>query len=637
MAETTKNSAEHKDPTTSSDLGSSCENDVNLSVASDVKGKLRSDDGISFDGSVSLTLDSLEEEGDITDQEEQCSADLTQEELMNNNASNCSESDDSFYLHAKRESTKTETYRDKIKVSDLAVHSGQKNSTKGQGGKHKSTSPQSSTKDNGSEAESAISENEQRSDCVISETEHPPLSVQTKDTKSAYSETGDACPSAVGGKSVPHGENSIVLENRDSKSPSTIDEESNTGVVSAADDKTPSSSSLSLRKSRSLTEESSTDPSPKHSRPSAIPRRRSSDQSATSTPLSSSMRTPPRGTPRHSPAGLRRSLTLNSADLVRTPAGLNSADSSPGGTSPASFPCSPVKLRGRGILRRSTSQCENISVCSDSGCFTGIPANRSKETLTSRLRFEKHHHDHDQSHLDVSDTYLTPSQRKDLVLRDLKQRVKDLTKELEDRQREVEQLRARIEDKREQANGKLQGELEEARALAETARKEVTSLKESHEESVKTVATLQQQLEDVKRDKAERLAQAEEIFLEMYKKGRESAIFEREEEIELQNKGRRSSDATETDLRNKLVRTQAELAKWQTIQRHESYHTSPMPGTEAETTLRFLKDSVFHFLTADKKTEDEHLRAIVRILRFSEVQREKIAKAIIHKRNKSGW
>ena len=34
--------------------------------------------------------------------------------------------------------------------------------------------------------------------------------------------------------------------------------------------------------------------------------------------------------------------------------------------------------------------------------------------------------------------------------------------------------------------------------MAETARKEVTSLHESHEESVKTVATLQQQLEDVK-------------------------------------------------------------------------------------------------------------------------------------------
>ena len=107
--------------------------------------------------------------------------------------------------------------------------------------------------------------------------------------------------------------------------------------------------------------------------------------------------------------------------------------------------------------------------------------------------------------------------------------------------------------------------------------------------------------------------------------------------MELKRKGGRSAEATERELHNKLVRTQAELAKWQTIQRHESYHTMPVPGTEAETTLRFLKDAVFHFLTTDKKDSDEHLRAIVRILRFSDTQREKIAHAIILKRNKHGW
>ena len=49
-----------------------------------------------------------------------------------------------------------------------------------------------------------------------------------------------------------------------------------------------------------------------------------------------------------------------------------------------------------------------------------------------------------------------------------------------------------------QIRAKLEREVEEARGLAETARKEVTSLHESHQESVRTVATLQQQLEDVK-------------------------------------------------------------------------------------------------------------------------------------------
>ena len=35
----------------------------------------------------------------------------------------------------------------------------------------------------------------------------------------------------------------------------------------------------------------------------------------------------------------------------------------------------------------------------------------------------------------------------------------------------------------------------------------------------------------VQKDMLAKLAQAEEIFLEMYNKGRESAIFEREEEV----------------------------------------------------------------------------------------------------------
>lgn len=93
---------------------------------------------------------------------------------------------------------------------------------------------------------------------------------------------------------------------------------------------------------------------------------------------------------------------------------------------------------------------------------------------------------------------------------------------------------------------------------------------------------------------------------------------------------------TLTDLHNKLVRTQAELAKWQTLQRHEAYYKMPVPDTEAETTLSFLKDAVYHYLTADTfKDGDDHLRAIVRILKFSEAQKEKISKVRIRQRNKS--
>nr|KAG5693615.1 hypothetical protein BaRGS_014635 [Batillaria attramentaria] len=273
-----------------------------------------------------------------------------------------------------------------------------------------------------------------------------------------------------------------------------------------------------------------------------------------------------------------------------------------------------------------------LSMCTS----TGVPSS-SKETLTSRMRHEKHHQEHGRS-FDTPDTYLTPSQRKDLLVKDLKSRVKILEKLLQEKERVMDDLRATYETEKDDLRTALQRQVKEAKQLASMSQEEVTSLQESHEESVRMVASLQQVVDDLKNQMAEREAQTEQIFLEMYNKGRESAIFEREEELELmKGVGKRDPNikATITDLRNKLVRTQAELAKWQTIRRYEAYHKAPLPATEAETTLGFLKDSVFHYLTDSGKVSDDHLRAIVRILRFSEVEKQKIAQAVIDKRNRS--
>ena len=73
----------------------------------------------------------------------------------------------------------------------------------------------------------------------------------------------------------------------------------------------------------------------------------------------------------------------------------------------------------------------------------------------------------------------------------------------------------------------------------------------------------------------------------------------------------------------KLAWTEVELAKWQTIRRQESYHTALRPGTEADTTLKFLRDSFFHYLT-DNKESDNHLQAIIKIMNYSEPQMLKI-------------
>lgn len=80
---------------------------------------------------------------------------------------------------------------------------------------------------------------------------------------------------------------------------------------------------------------------------------------------------------------------------------------------------------------------------------------------------------------------------------------------------------------------------------------------------------------------------------------------------------------TISELVKKLAWTELELAKWQTIRRHESYHDTLQPEDESYTTLRFLKDAFFHYIT-DEKESDHHLRAMIKILKYTEPQMVKI-------------
>ncbi|XP_076437887.1 uncharacterized protein LOC143277042 isoform X2 [Babylonia areolata] len=444
--------------------------------------------------------------------------------------------------------------------------------------------------------------------------------------------------------------------------------------------------------------------SQKNRKPSGIPRRQGSDQSLRNRDHHGSAKS----SPAPSPPSLRRSLTLNSADVARnrtgsplseaaglvrkSPSGLRQEAVGGLGKSPSTPPPGTVEGLGRKSPpspkpgRQSPSggprgedcfpACEPFwfsaswdsgkrgkrgSVCETMSTLSGP---LSRDTIASRLRIQKQHqahecHDHHHHHHSngastdaatcggggggaggagggMQGTYLTPSQRKEETIRSLKGQVMYLTRQIQAREAQLKETKETASEEKERIQTQLGRQLDEARGLAETARQEVTSLQESHQESVKTVAALQQELEDVKKETAEKLARAEEIFLEMYKKGRDSAIFEHEEEMELHGKDASSLDATEAELRQKLMRTQAELARWQTIQRRDTYHAVPLPATEAETTLAFLKDSMYHFLTSDKvPTSDEHLRAIVRMLNFSEAQREKIAQSVVTKRNKS--
>ena len=93
------------------------------------------------------------------------------------------------------------------------------------------------------------------------------------------------------------------------------------------------------------------------------------------------------------------------------------------------------------------------------------------------------------------------------------------------------------------------------------------------------------------------------------------------------------SSATIKELLEKLMNTEMALAKWQAFRRQESYDNAEVPDTEAAATMRFLKDSFFHFLT-DAKESENHLRAMIRIFNFTDPQKKKIATAIAERKNK---
>lgn len=103
------------------------------------------------------------------------------------------------------------------------------------------------------------------------------------------------------------------------------------------------------------------------------------------------------------------------------------------------------------------------------------------------------------------------------------------------------------------------------------------------------------------------------------------SLFQLEDMV---GKGIRSPSFTIRELVRKLAVTETELAKWQSLRRKESYDEGEKPENESEATLRFLRDSFFHYLT-DAKSSDDHLRAIIRIFNFDDEHRKKIAKALL--------
>lgn len=256
-----------------------------------------------------------------------------------------------------------------------------------------------------------------------------------------------------------------------------------------------------------------------------------------------------------------------------------------------------------------------------------------RETVSSRLRFAKGHVSHDLQECDGK-TYVTPTQRKEMEMKTLKGEIKQLKKDVAERVEEIDLLKKNLDKEAADIIESKDLKIQEIRAELKTMTSCQDELKVSYDESLQKISSLEKTVNELKAAIAENDKKNGQIYYEMYRKGQESAKFERNFEIErLAAISGKSTSVTTRELLEKLMNTETELAKWQSFRRQESYEQADRPETEAAAILRFLKDSFYHYIT-DQKQSDNHLRAMIRIFNFTEPQKKRIASAIAERINK---
>ncbi|KAH3740759.1 uncharacterized protein LOC127850463 isoform X2 [Dreissena polymorpha] len=269
---------------------------------------------------------------------------------------------------------------------------------------------------------------------------------------------------------------------------------------------------------------------------------------------------------------------------------------------------------GRNHVFLNSHECMVVPGCSK------LP----RETIASRLRYEKQGTKEELSH----GVYLTPSQRKDILIRDLKRQIKEFQVMCEEKDRDISMYKQHVDEKTSKLVQAKDAEIIKLRDELREMKKNYDDIANFCEESVTAASELEEKTAKLKSDMDDREREHQKIYLAMYKKGKDCARIEREEELERLAATGNSCSVTISELVRKLAWTELELAKWQTLKRQESYTEAKEPDTESYTTLRFLKDSFFHYIT-DEKDSDHHLRAIIKIFKFSDAQMEKIRESRI--------
>ncbi|XP_064652179.1 uncharacterized protein LOC135502914 isoform X2 [Lineus longissimus] len=255
---------------------------------------------------------------------------------------------------------------------------------------------------------------------------------------------------------------------------------------------------------------------------------------------------------------------------------------------------------------------------------TKEPSIEPRETLASRKRIAAIQNINHLEQKETSDDYLTPFQRKEQTIKELKHELKEIQKELAERDIQLQLF----DVEKERDLGLLTKEKDDIiDALTKKYERLLESFNElqtSHEDVLRLANDLELKVHSLKEEMTQREARHQEMYLEMYNKGMNSAKFERLDELEKIAKDE-PDKVTVKELLEKLKITEAELGYWQSLKRRDIYAESEKPETEAAATLRFLKDSMFHYVT-DPKESESHFRAMIQIFGYTPVQMKSIEK-----------
>ncbi|KAI8764312.1 kinesin heavy chain [Biomphalaria glabrata] len=204
---------------------------------------------------------------------------------------------------------------------------------------------------------------------------------------------------------------------------------------------------------------------------------------------------------------------------------------------------------------------------------------------------------------------------------ELKTELAKLSQEIDARNEEIASLKASLQtaEEKDRQMEELDGKLRDTERQMEEESNRRAALQDE-------LARMDERFTALKVEFAEKEEKFETYLMNMYKKGLEAARFEREEELLMLAKNNKSN-VTVRELTRKLSRTESELAKWQGLRLGESYFNSDLPRNESDATLSFVRDSFLHFMS-DSADVHEHLKALLKIFKYSDEQLGKVWKGL---------